>query len=172
MNPVLEDILTRRSCRSFKEQVIPQETLVEIVQAGLYAPSARNEQKWKFTVLETRELIQELAKLMGKALGQENYDMYDPQVLIIPSVPKDLEYGVDDTACALENIFLAANSYGIGSCWINQMRRVIDDKDVKDFLKKINIPSDHTIYGMAALGYPRALELPDIKRVGKVEFLK
>lgn len=61
-----------------------------------------------------------------------------------------------DCACALENIFLAAKSLGIGSCWINQLRQTCDDPDVRAFLTKLGVPENHKVYGCAALGYASA----------------
>lgn len=55
MNTVMENILTRRSIRAFKNKEIPREELEQIVQAGLYAPSGQNRQTWKFTVVTDRE---------------------------------------------------------------------------------------------------------------------
>lgn len=119
MNQTMETILTRRSIRSFQEKPIPEENMKQIVDAALHAPSAMGRQTWKFTVVMNREKIQKLAKAVGKVLGREDYDMYRPEALVIPSNEKDSRFGRDDNACAMENIFLAAHSLGIGSVWIN-----------------------------------------------------
>ena len=58
-----------------------------------------------------------------------------------------------DCACAMQNIFLAAKSLGIGSCWINQLGQTCDDPDVRAFLMKLGVPENHRVYGCAALGY-------------------
>ena len=71
MNAVMENLLTRRSIRSFENREIPEEELDQILKAAQYAPSAMNRQTWQFTVVESREKIQELAAAMGKALGRE-----------------------------------------------------------------------------------------------------
>ena len=91
---------------------------------------------------------------MGKTLGRDGYNMYDPTALIIPSNLKDSPFGKEDNACALENLFLAAYSYGVGSVWINQMRDICDDPAIRPILTQLGIPEDHVVYGMAALGYP------------------
>lgn len=57
-----------------------------------------------------------------------------------------------DCACALENIFLAATSLGIGSCWINQIGQNCDDPDVRALLTVLGVPENHKVYGCAALG--------------------
>ncbi len=172
MNDVIKTILDRRSCRKFINKPIPQDDLDEIMKAAVAAPTAMNTQRWIFTVIDDRKIIQNLASAMAKALDRPGYDMYDPQVLIIPSTPAELPYGIDDCACALENIFLAATSLGIDSCWINQMRLCVDDPEIRKILDEFKIPRDYTIYGMAILGYPQEQEFKEIKRVGVVNFIK
>ena len=160
MNNVMENLLTRRSCRSFTEEKIPREQLDDILQAALYAPSGMGLQTWQFTAVTSPSRIQELAHLIGDTLGREGYDMYSPQVLIIASNERDSRFGREDNACALENIFLAAHSYGIGSVWINQMQGICDVPAIRAKLDEFGIPSGHVVFGMAALGYP-ASALPE-----------
>ena len=119
MNETMQTILTRRSTRKFKVQEIPQTDLDQILKAALYAPSGMGKQTWQFTVVKNRKKVQRLAEAAGKILGRENYDMYQPEILIIPSNQRDNPHGKEDNACAMENIFLAAHSLGIGSVWIN-----------------------------------------------------
>ena len=172
MNEVMENILTRRSVRAFLEKEIPMEELEQIVKAGAYAPSAMNRQTWKFTVLTDREKIGKLAALMAEKLGRADYNMYQPQVLIIPSNEKDYALGKEDNACALENIFLAAHSFGIGSVWINQMRDVCDDEEIRALLTEWEIPENHCVYGMAALGYAAHEGKKDVQKKGEIHFVK
>ena len=168
MNEVIKNILERRSIRKFSDKPIPKEDLDLIVKAGLYAPSAMNKQTWRFTVLTKAEDIQELAKAISKQTDREGYDMYKPSVLIIPSNSNETKFGRDDNACALENIFLAACSLGIGSVWINQLQGICDEPEIRALLDKYGIPADHVVYGMAALGYSAETELRVIDRVGQV----
>ena len=70
MNQTIETILSRRSVRSFQDKPLREEDLKAIVDCALHAPSARGLQTWKFTIVENREKIQELAKAMGEALGR------------------------------------------------------------------------------------------------------
>ena len=171
MNEAIKNILERRSVRKFSDKAIPKEELDLIIKAGLYAPSAMNKQTWKFTVLTKSKDIQELAKAVEKQLGRENYDMYKPTVLIIPSNERESKYGRDDNACALENIFLAAWSLGIGSVWINQLHGICDEPEIRALLDKYGIPADHIVFGMAALGYSAETEPRTIERVGEVRFV-
>ncbi len=171
MNQTMEMILSRRSTRKFLEKPIPEEEIRQIVDAALHAPSAMGRQTWKFTVVMNREKIQELAAVMGKVLGRDGYDMYCPQVLIIPSNLETSPFGREDNACALENIFLAAHSMGIGSVWINQLQGICHDPQIRSVLKELQIPDDHVVYGMAALGYGAEEPAPK-ERIGQTAYIR
>ena len=130
-NPVIEGILGRRSVRAFKERAIPREDLEAIVACGQWAPSARNRQEWTFVVVDSRARIARLSEAMRRALGRDVYDMYAPQSIVIVAHAKDAEFGREDDGCALENMFLAAHSLGIGSVWINQLQGICDEPGVR-----------------------------------------
>ncbi|MBR5047129.1 MAG: nitroreductase family protein [Eubacterium sp.] len=153
MNEMMNGILTRRSIRKYTDQPIPDNILEDIVEAALHAPSGRGEKTWKFTVVTNRDKIQQLAAAVSEELGRTGYNMYNPTVLIIPSNLRDSRFGKEDDAVALENIFLAAHSYGIGSCWINQLQGICDTERIRKVLDEFGIPENHVVYGMAALGY-------------------
>ncbi|HIZ78694.1 MAG TPA: nitroreductase family protein [Candidatus Lachnoclostridium stercorigallinarum] len=172
MYQTMETILTRRSIRSFEKKPIPEEDMKQIVDAALHAPSAMGRQTWKFTVVMNREKIQQLARAAGKVLGREDYDMYSPEALIIPSNSKESRFGRDDNACAMENIFLAAHSLGIGSVWINQLHGICDEPAVREVLREFGIPDDHVVYGLAALGYADDTVIQPKERIGTVAWIR
>ena len=146
--------MTRRSTRAFKEEQIKDEELEMILKAGIYAPSGMNKQSWQFTVVQNKEKLKELAKVIREELGRdEGYNFYAPPTLIMLSNDRDNTNGLADCACALENIFLMANSLGIGSCWINQLKTICDNEKVRKLLNELGIPQNHIVWGMAAIGY-------------------
>lgn len=169
MNDIIHNLLTRRSCRAFQNKPIPREQLEDILQTALYAPSGMGLQTWQFTAITSREKIQQLASLISTTLGRDGYNMYSPEVLVITSNDRESRFGKEDNACALENMFLAAHSYGIGSVWINQMQGISDEPAIRSLLTQFGVPENHVVYGMAALGYPEA-ELP--KEVSKKGIVK
>ena len=164
MNPVIENILTRRSCRAFTGEPVSRGDIETLLGCARYAPSANNRRLWKFTAVLDRALIQKLAKAVGAAAGaDEGYCFYDPAALIIPSTQEDYRYGREDNACALENLFLAAHSLGLASVWINQAFGNCRDPGVREVLAELGVPANHVVYGMAALGYA-AVELPEVDK--------
>ena len=124
----------------------------------MHAPSAMNRQTWHFSAVLNREKIAKLTAAVGKALGNEKYDMYKPAALIIPSneLIGDTSITSWDNACALENIFLAAHSMGLGTVWINQLSDTCDVPEVRAVLTEFGVPENHKVFGIAAIGYAAA----------------
>jgi nitroreductase len=171
-NEALKCILTRRSVRSFSGQSIGREELEKIAEAARLAPSAKNSQMWKFTVLQNKKLMKKLASVIAAQLGRgDDYDFYAPDTLIIVSCERDYAYNREDCACALENIFLAAHSLGIGSVWINQLNGICGVPRIREVLTELKIPSSQDVYGMAALGYPAEQAATVEKKEGNVEYI-
>lgn len=153
MNEVMQTILGRRSTRAFTDRHIEMEELKQIIEAAVYAPSAKNQQSWHFTVVRSREKIGRLASVIGKALGRDGYDMYAPDTIILVAADRENPHGQLDTGCVMENIFLAAHSLGIGSVWINQLKDICDEPDVRAALRELGVPENQLVWGTAALGY-------------------
>ncbi|MVX62445.1 nitroreductase family protein [Clostridium chromiireducens] len=173
MNEILQNIVSRRSVRDFKEEQIKDEELRLILEAGTYAPSGMNKQSWQFTVVQNKEKIELLAKVIREALGRDaGYNFYAPPTLIMLSNDKDNTNGLADCACALENIFLMANSLGIGSCWINQLKTICDKEEVREVLTGFDIPENHIVWGMAAIGYPNSAPKIHERKEGVIKFIK
>jgi nitroreductase len=171
MNEIIENIMSRRSCREFTDKNIKKEDLDLILKAAINAPSGMNKQTWQFTVISNKTKITELCQLIEKLLDRESYNMYNPKVLILASNNKENVNGLADCACALQNMFLAATSIGIGSCWINQLRTICDENEIRDYLDKIKIPNSHKVWGIAALGYPAGQLKVKEKDSSKIVFI-
>ena len=173
MNEVMNAILTRRSTRKFTDQPIPEEILQDIANAAIHAPSGMGKQTWQFTIITNKEIIAKLADTISKELDRPGYDIYKPAALVMASNVTGGIWTKEDNACALENVFLAAHSHGVGSVWINQMQNINDRPAIRAILDELGVPADHSVTGMAALGYaaPDAPVRP-IERIGKVVFVK
>lgn len=173
MNDILNNIINRRSVRSFiAGKKIPKQELENIVTAGMFAPSALNLQPVLFTVVTDTEKIQKFAKAVANALGaEETYNFYAPEAIIITSCEKSDRFLKEHTSCALENMFLYAHSVGIGSVWINQPTMCYDEEGVRKVLNEFQIPKNHALGGMMALGYPAEIKEKDLTRKCKVNYV-
>lgn len=149
----IRNMMTRQSVRSFTQEAISKEDLQTIIDCALASPTGKNLQNRLFTVLTKKEDIEKLAKVMKRALNREKYDFFNPNVLILVTVPRDSDLGESDCAIALENIYLAAHALDLGSVWINQLRQCQEDEEVRNVLTSFGIPKDHISYGMSAIGH-------------------
>ncbi len=156
INPVVDNILSRRSIRKFIEKEIPHEILSMILRCGYHAPSGHNMQSWRFTVITDRNEIEKLKTAVNQAAEQNGVYCYgwdNPQVLILVSNDSRNANGCQDASCAAENMMLAARSYGIGSVWLNPLVTLRDKEPVKVLLDNYGIPQTHTIWSTVAMGY-------------------
>ncbi len=185
-NETLKVIKQRRSIRSFKEEQIKDEELQAVVEAAMYAPNAGN-QAWHFTVVQNMDLLErlnsaakEVARKMDfgnfKALGSdENFHcLYNAPTLIIVSgdgrVPIPLEA---DCAAATQNMLLAAESLGLGTCWIYFVMLAFQSPLGEDFRKELKIPDGYKPYNTAVIGYKRdtAVDAPE-RKPGLITYFK
>lgn len=176
MNEVMNTILHRRSIRRFDSRQIEESALQEILQAGLYAPSAGGRQDVIFVVCQDREINERLGRIkranshprMATAASYVSREQpsiadgpkltnafYDAPTVITFFAPKQFLFSVDDCAVAAENMMLAADALGIGSCYIGQGWPAFADPYGQEVLKNWRIPTDHYAVMQLVLGYPR-----------------
>ncbi len=157
MNAVLENIYTRRSVRSYKPDPVPAELLEEVVKAGLYAPSARNQQSWHLTVL-TGGAVERFHKFTAEKVGRDAY--YGAPAIILVFADKQAAWPSRDGSLALGNMMLAAHSLGLGTCWINIVNDVFGGEDASALAAEWGIPAGYGPIGSIEVGYaaepPRA----------------
>ena len=155
-NETIKSILNRRSTRAFDNtKMISSEDLMLIAECGNAAPTGMNRQEWKFTAISNQEIIKKLAGEVIRILNRsEDYNFYGATALIIASGKTENVFTQQDCSCALENMFVAAESLNIGSVWINQLKDCLNDSGFRSLLREIGIPDDYSIVGSCALGYP------------------
>lgn len=193
-NTIIKNIKERRSIRYFEEKKIDKEELKEIIQAGKYAPSATNDQPWKFIVITKKEMIQELSNQIREELKKllkwrfikkfkikqlRNIDIlkfifvvafsktdmifFNAPALVLILTQDKLFYD-ESCACCAQNMMLAANSIGIGSCWIGFASVLGLNKKI---LENIGIPDNHHISAAIIFGYPREKKIrASIRKIG------
>lgn len=172
-NEVLQCIHERRSVRDFTDQQIAPEQLDILLDAAIWAPSGGNNQSWLFTAIQNQDVLLHLNELVcgafqhwvpdddypGKHAMKEQarkagYCFFrNAPTLIIASNKPNYENAMADCSLALENLFLAAQSLGIGSCYINQLHWLRNDSTVRAYLFELDIPKEHVICSSAAIGY-------------------
>ena len=156
-NAVVSAILGRRSIRDFQDRPVPHEILESLAECAVMAPTGHNRQTWRFTILEDQNLIGRLKAVAAEAASRKKvmfYGFNEPKAVILVSNDRRNDDGVQDSACAAENIMLAAHSYGLGASWVNALMTISDEPDVREFLDTLGIPEKHIVWATVVLGYP------------------
>ena len=170
----LEAIRTRRSTRRLSPELPDRELLETIIEAGRLAPSGSNSQTTHFIVITNQKLLLELTGIVMSEFakmevtedtyvslrnsillsqkGQYAFHYMAP-VLIVTANKKGYGNAIADSACALENMMIAANALDLGSCWINQLHWLDESGAVRDFMSKLGLKDDETITGGLIVGY-------------------
>ncbi|MDR1444209.1 MAG: nitroreductase family protein [Treponema sp.] len=189
---IMDIIRTRRSTRSFEDRPVPRKDLDLLLEAAVWAPSGSNSQSWLFTAVTRQDILRELNEKMrqgflawtpdddypakhGAKAGarREDFNFYNhAPVLIIASNRPRYENAMADCSLALENIFLAAENLGLGSCYINSPHWLRNDKGVRDFLFELGIPREHTICSSAAIGYIKKPSAPPPRKEHTVRVIE
>ena len=166
MNEVLKCIKERRTTRKFKPEQIKEDELQAIIEAGLYAPSGENHQSWHFTVIQNKELLDELnfeTKEVFKKSDNETLrrvgnnekfvPSYDAPTVILVLGNNDCHFKDVDCAAATQNMLLAAHSLGVASCWAAAVSVAFNGEKNDYFRTKLNIPDNYTPLHAVLLGY-------------------
>lgn len=161
MKDLIDIIKSRRTIRSYKDEKVDRDILLKLMEAAKYAPTGMNNQNRRFTIIENAQIIKKFEREIESALNREDYSLFNTPVFLIISVPRDSENGLADTAVALQNLYLACNYYGLGCCWINQLKHCYDVKEIRELLSYVNIPEDEVVYGAMTIGHPDVL--PEVK---------
>ena len=157
MMNALEQILHRRSIRSFKSELPARELIEQIVEAGTYAPSGRGNQSGLIIAVTNRELRDRISVLNNEIWGgAEGFDpFYGAPAILIVLAKKDSPHKLYDGSLIMGNMMLAADALGLGTCWIHRAKEVFEGEEGKAILRNLGITEEYEGIGNLALGYPK-----------------
>ena len=180
-NPVIENIMARRSIRHYTDQAVPRELLQKIAECGVNAPNAMNRQEWELRIIDNPEYFNTVTQVMKEAMPFfVNND--DPKfrngfrnatAAIAVACPDD-ESGMSliNVGLLCENICLAAQSLGLGSVVMGGPAMLLNTNPAaKPCLDKLNFSEGYKLRIVVGLGYPD--EAPEAKPrdLGKIQFI-
>lgn len=144
---VLSAIKGRRSIRKYSDKPVEEEKLLKVLEAARLAPSAKNEQNWKFIVVKDQETKEKLTEAIGQPFVGEA-----PIILVnCGTETKSVMRGGQprytvDLSIATAYMILEAYEQGLGTCWLGSY----DEDKVKEIL---GIPEDVRVVAITPLGY-------------------
>jgi nitroreductase len=143
---VIKDISNRRAVREYKPAPVPQKYLVEVIKAGQFAPSARNNKAIEFIVIKGQKTKDNIFEIVGQEYVKE------APVLIIPATDTTkTNCPVEDLAVASENMFLQATALGLGTVWKALKKEFPEEEKIK---KMLGIPEQYKVINIIPVGYP------------------
>lgn len=163
----MKEIFTRRSIRNYNlEKKLTKEELIDIINAGFQAPSARNQQALSFLIIDDMSIIEKIGSKIVKSslkitdcntyicvLGNKNAPIYDMLVV--------------DAAASVMNMMTYARSKNLGTCWVGLYG---SRERTNDIVEVLDIPSIYTPLCLMAIGYPKVIN--DFKEVDRFDLNK
>lgn len=153
-NDVLKTIKARRSVRAYKSDAVPEELLNAVLEAGTYAPTGMGKQSPVIIAVTSEKYRKEIASLNAAVMGRDGDPYYGAPVVVLVLAEGTGHTFVEDGACVLENMMLAAASLGLGSVWVHRERQIFDSERGKELLKEWGLSETLRGVGSIALGYP------------------
>ncbi len=160
-NETLKSIHERTSVRTYTSKPVEKEILIELVKAGMAAPSAMNKQPWEFIIIQDRTILDKLGTIkppVGKA----------PAAIVVLGNTKSSGSWVLDCSAATENILIGATSMGLGTVWTGAYGNAKFEALLKETL---SLPEGVMPLSVIAVGYADGTPTPKNKYVeSKVHF--
>jgi nitroreductase len=152
----------RRSIRRYQEKPVAAEMVDVMVEAALRSPSSRGFNPWEFIVVKDRTLLEKLSR--AKPHGA-SFLKNAPLGIVVCADPEKCDVWIEDASIASIFIHLAAESIGLGSCWIQIRKRMYNDtKTAQEYVcELLNIPQNLNVESIVAVGYPAEKKAPHQK---------
>lgn len=150
---------TRRSIRKFENKPVEQEKILQLLEAALRAPSARNDRPWEFVVINDAEILN---KLSSARPGGSAFFKGAPLAIAVCADPEKSGPWIEDATIAALTIQYAACALGLGSCWSQmRMREHNDQISAGEYVGDLlGLPSNLELECVLAIGYPAESKSP------------
>ena len=153
MNAELQALKERRSVRKYKADMVPQELIDQVIDAGLYAASGHGEQDSIIVAVTNKEVRDKLSQMNRAIMGTKSDTFYGAPVVLIVLAPKSNKNAIYDASLIMGNLMQAAHAVGLGSCWIHRARQEFDSEAGKALLRQWGVDEAYAGVGHCILGY-------------------
>lgn len=150
----MQNLLTRRSIKKYKADMVPEDVIERICEAGTYAATGRNLQAPIILAVTNKELRDKLSCMNAAIMGSSGDPFYGAPVVLVVLADKNVNTHVYDGSLVMGNLMLAAHAEGLGSCWIHRAKEEFESEEGKAILKELGIEGDYEGIGHCVIGYP------------------
>jgi nitroreductase len=148
-NDIIALIKNRRSIRKYTQEDIIEDHITGILEAGRWAPSGLNNQPWRFAVIKNPLTRKKLAELTAYGMIINSCNLC---IAVFYNIPDGYNRDKDlmSIGSCIQNMLLAAESYGIGAVWLGEILNRKNDVNLV-----LDITSDNVLAAIIALGYAK-----------------
>lgn len=155
----LECIASRRSIRRFTERPVEADKVQALLASAMAAPSAGNQQPWRFIVITDREMRENIADTSpyAKMLPEA------PLAIVVCGETTGLRHPQmwqQDCAAATQNMLLAAHAIGLGAVWLGFYPHTERSQPLSQLL---GLPAEVLPMAVIAIGYPGERKEPALR---------
>ena len=149
----MQNLLTRRSVRKYKPDMVPQEKLDKILEAGTYAATGMGRQSPIILAVTDKAMRDRLSKMNAAIMGVDSDPFYGAPVVLVVLADKNVPTYIYDGSLVMGNLMNAAHAEGIASCWIHRAKEEFNSPEGKQILQDLGITGDYEGIGHCILGY-------------------
>ena len=154
MNEALQNLMTRRSIRSYQPKQVEKELLEQVLQAGTYAPTGGGRQTPVIVAVQDEKTVQQLSRMNAAIMGAKSDPFYGAPTVLVVLAERSRGTYLLDGASVITTLLNAAHAVGLGSCWIHRAKEEFESEEGKALLKQWGIEGDFEGVGHVILGYP------------------
>ena len=163
-----ETLKNRRSIRKYQSRQVSDELLDAVLEAGLYAPSAMNNQKTVLVAVRDKKTRDQLSRMNAAVMGADRDPFYGAPCVIVVLADPEKGTWLEDGSLVMGNLMNAASALGLGSCWIHRAQPMFDSPEGKALLKKWGLPETMKGVGNCILGFPDQEPAPKPRAEGRI----
>jgi len=168
MKDTLYDLKHRRAVRKYKPVPVRREDLEAVLEAGIYAPTARGSQRACLVSVTNKEDRDAVSELNRGIMGADYDPFYGAPAVVIVFADGTWPMAVKDGSLIMGNLLNAAQAVGLGSCWIDRAEPVFETPKGRALLKKWGVPEGYIGIGNCILGYPDEAPEPAPRHEGYI----
>lgn len=165
MNNLMRKILLKRSVYSFSANLLREEDLMAILEEGKQLSNVVNNQAWHFTAIQNKVVMKKFAELNAyfaiktgtddRTISGRNISKIIDNIstLLVISGSGDIKYTEDAASTLFGSMMLAADSYGVKSCWLGTKESMLEENS-EAISQLLQIPEEYTPLCVGGFGYP------------------
>ena len=153
MSEVINNMKTRRSIRKYKPDMIPEDVLNRIIEAGTYAATGMGKQSPIIIAVTNKEIRDKFSKMNAEIMGVDSDPFYGAPVVLVVLADKSMPTYIYDGTLVMGNLMLEAHALGVDSCWIHRAKEEFESEEGREILKSLGIEGNYEGIGHCILGY-------------------